>query len=306
VLIRIRAAALNPLDWRMMRGKPYLLRFLAGVSESKVKRPGVDFAGVVEAAGNKVTQWKQGDEVFGACDGALAEFARVPGSKVARKPATVSFEQAASVPVAGLTALQGLRDRGRLQPGQKVLINGAAGGVGTFAVQIARTMGADITGVCSTNNVEMVRSLGAQRVIDYTRENVTRSGERYDVILDNVGNLPLLACRRMLKPAGRCVIAGGPKRIGVIFARALGAIVLSWFGKQKLGFFVAKIDPGQLAEIGELIASGKITPMIDRRCDFSESAEAMRYLETGHARGKVVIAIDGAAKSGSPAQFTAR
>ncbi len=290
VLIKVRAASLNPLDWRLMRGRPYVLRIATGLHKPKI--PGVDVAGEVQAVGRNVTQLKIGDQVFGGCDGSLAEYACASASKLAIKPTGMSFEQAASVPVAGLTALQGLRDRGEIQPGWEVLINGAAGGVGTFAVQIAKVFGAHVTGVCGTRNLEMVRAIGADRVVDYTREDFTKGRERYHVILDNVGNQSLSACRRVMNPHGRCVIAGGPKDIGIILARALQARVLSQFVSQRFGFFVARLTNADLTKMGELVADGKVTPVVDRRTGLSEVPQAIRYLEQGHARGKIVITLD--------------
>jgi len=231
--------------------------------------------------------------VFGACTGALAEYACAPEARLASKPQNIAFEQAASVPVAGVTALQGLRDKGQIQPGQKVLINGAAGGVGTFAVQIAKSFGAHVTGVCSTKNVDLVRSLGADQVVAYTQQDFTRSGQRFDLILDNVGNHSLSAFRRVLNPRGRCVIAGAPKQAAVFFVtRSIAAPVLSWVVGQKFGLFIAKITKEDLTAIGELIAAGKVTPVIDKPYRLGEVAEALRYLETGHARGKVVITLE--------------
>ncbi len=295
VLIRVRAASVNPADWRLMRGSPYIVRMLFGLRKptaSRPGRPGVDVAGQVEAVGRTVTQFKPGDEVFGSCRGAFAEYACTSEQKLAMKPDNVTFEQAASVPVAALTALQGLRDKGHIQPGQKVLINGAAGGVGTFAVQIAKWFGAEVTGVCSTRNVEMVRSIGADRVIDYTQEDFTKSGRRYDLILDNVGNHSLSACRRVLNPKGIFVIAGGPKKGWIILLRALKALVLSRFVSHKMFLFIARINTTDLTIMGELMAAGKVTPVIDRRYRLSEVPEAIRYLEEGHARGKVVITLE--------------
>src|SRR5947209_15673844 len=231
VLIKVRAASVNPYDWHFMRGTPYFLRILAGLRKPKDKRLGVDVAGQVETVGRNVTQFKPGDEVFGVSRGAFAEYARASESKLARKPENVTFEQAASVPIAGLTALQGLRDKGQIQPGQKVLINGAAGGVGTFAVQIAKSFGADVTGVCSTRNLGMVRSIGADHVIDYTKEDFTKSEQRYDVILDNVANHSLLECRRVLNPKGKYVLigGGGTNEQGLIgpLAKPIKAMLLS-------------------------------------------------------------------------------
>jgi NADPH:quinone reductase-like Zn-dependent oxidoreductase len=292
VLLRVRAASLNPLDWHFMRGTPYLLRLMAGLRKPKNTRLGVDVAGQVEAVGKSVTQFKPGDEVFGAWRGAFAEYASAPESTLVLKPPDVTFEQAASVPIAALTALQGLRDKGHIQLGQKVLINGAAGGVGAFAVQIAKSFGAEVTGVCSTRNADMVRSIGADWVVDYTREDFTKMGQHYDLFLDCVGNHSLLACRRVLNPKGVYVPVGGTSdrwMIGPI-ARALATLVLSWFVSQKLvKFFLTKSSKADLTVLCELMAAGKVTPVIDKRYSLSEVPEAIRYLEQGHARGKVVI-----------------
>ena len=295
VLIQVRAASVNPLDWHFIRGTPYFLRMMTGLRKPKDKRLGVDVAGQVEAVGRNVTQFKPGDQVFGACRGAFAEYACASESALVLKPANVTFEQAASVPVAAFTALQGLRDKGQIQPGQKVLINGAAGGVGTFAVQIAKSLGAEVTGVCSTRNVEMLRSIGADRVIDYTRENFTKSGQRYDLFLDCVGNHSLSACRRVLNPKGICVPVGGTTDRWMIgpLARAVTTFVLSWFVSQKLViFFLAKPNQEDLTTLRELMEAGKVTPVIDKRYRLSEVPEAIRYLEEGHARGKVVITLE--------------
>jgi NADPH:quinone reductase-like Zn-dependent oxidoreductase len=293
VLIKVRAASVNPLDWHFMRGTPYVVRIMAGLLKPKVTRLGVDVAGQVEAVGRNVTQFKPGDEVFGACRGAFAEYACTAESALVMKPDNVTFEQAASVQVAALTALQGLRDKGRIQAGQKVLINGAAGGVGTFAVQIAKSFGAEVTGVCSTRNVDMVRSIGADRVIDYTQEDFTKTGQRYDLILDCVGNHSLLTCRRFLTPKGIHVGVGGPSGPWMIgpLARAITGPVLSWFVSQKFLTFMAKSNKEDLTIMRELMATGKVTPVIDRRYKLSEVPEAVRYLEEGHARGKVIITV---------------
>ncbi len=294
LLVRVRAASVNPLDWHYLRGTPYLARAEMGLRKPSVTRLGVDFAGTVEAIGRSVTRFKVGDEVFGGRTGAFAEYLTVREDRaVARKPASVTFEQAAAVPVAAITALQGLRDEGKLQPGQKVLINGASGGVGTFAVQIARFLGAEVTGVCSTRNVELVRSLGADRVIDYTREDFTQGDPGYDLILDNVGNRSLLECRRALKPGGRYVMVGGPKGRWIDpLPRALGALVLSRFVSQDMGMFLARLNQEDLTVLGDLMQAGKLRPVIDRRHRLSEVPEAVRYLEEGHARGKVVINLE--------------
>jgi NADPH:quinone reductase-like Zn-dependent oxidoreductase len=294
VLIRVRAASVNPYDWHFMRGTPYMVRIMAGLFKPKDKRLGVDVAGQVEAVGGNVTQLKPGDEVFGACRGAFAEYACASESALVKKPDNVTFEQAASVPIAAFTALQGLRDKGHLQPGQKVLINGAAGGVGTFAVQIAKWFGAEVTGVCSTRNVDMVRSIGADRVIDYTQENFTKSGQRYDLFFDGVGNHSLSACRRVLNPKGIYVPFGGSSDRWMIgpLARMLKTLVLSRFVSQTLViFFLAKASKEDLIVMHELMAAGKVTPVIDKCYKLSEVPEAIRYLEEGHARGKVVITL---------------
>jgi NADPH:quinone reductase-like Zn-dependent oxidoreductase len=298
VLIRVRAASLNPLDWHYLEGTPYIARPLAfGFLEPKDTRLGVDYAGTIEAIGTNVTRFQVGDEVFGGGQGSLAEYicVRAEGA-VVRKPAGVTFEQAASVPIAALTALQSIRDRGRVGPGTRVLINGASGGVGTFAVQVAKSFGAEVTGVCSTRNLELVRSLGADRVIDYTKEDFTRGDQRYDVILDHVGNRALLDCRRVLEPDGRYVLIGGG---GVFEARWLGPLpkvvrllVLSPFVRQDMRMFLADMNRDDLAVLGDMIEAGKLTPIIDRRYLLREVPEAFRYLEQGHARGKVVITLD--------------
>jgi NADPH:quinone reductase-like Zn-dependent oxidoreductase len=292
VLIKVRAASVNPVDWRIATAKPFLRRILLARGKAKVARPGHDVAGQVEAVGKNVTQFKPGDEVFGAAQGAYAEYACTSESRLAIKPENMTFEQAASVPVAALTALQGLRDKGQIQPGQKVLINGAAGGVGTFAVQIAKWFGADVTGVCSTRNVEMVRSLGADRVIDYTHEDFTKQEHRYDLMLDNVGNHPLSACRRVLTPKGILVMAGGPKNGWEILIRTLTAVVSSPFVSHKMVLFLARINRADLAIMSELMQAGKVRPVIDRRYKLSEVPDAFRYAEEGHARGKVVITLE--------------
>lgn len=294
VLIRVRAASVNPLDWHFMRGTPYVGRAVMGLRKPKVTRLGVDFAGTVESVGKNVTQFKPGDEVFGGRTGAFAEYVSVGEDRaVVLKPPNLTFEQAAAVPVAAITALQGLRDKGRLQPGQKVLINGASGGVGTFAVQIAKSFGADVTGVCSTRNVDMVRSIGADRVIDYTREDFTKSGQRYDLILDNVGNRSLSECRRALNPKGKYVMVGGPAgRWFDPLPRMLSASVLSRFVTQDMGAFVARLNKEDLTILRDLMQAGKVTPVIDRRYRLSEVPAAIRYLEEGHARGKVVVTLE--------------
>ena len=294
VLVRVHAASLNPLDWHLLRGLPYIVRPTAGWLKPKRNITGVDVAGVVEAVGRNVTQFQPGDEVFGEKSRACAEYVCGPEKLFVRKPANLTMEQAAAVPVGAVTALQALRDKGRVQPGQKVLINGASGGVGTFAVQLAKSFGTDVTGVCSTANVELVRSLGADHVIDYTRENFTRSRQRYDVIVDNVGNHSLMALRRVLAATGTLVVVGiDPSKgnwIGPL-VRMLGAQVLSRFGSRKLGFMLTDMKREDLLFLTELIEAGKVTPVIDRRYPLSEVPDAVRYLETMRARGKVVITV---------------
>ena len=294
VLIRVRAAAMNPLDWHFMRGMPYFVRILAGLLKPKDTRLGVDVAGQVEAVGRNVTQFKPGDEVFGGCRGAFAEYVCTSESALAMKPDNVTFEQAASVRAAALTALQGLRDKGQIQPGQKVLINGAAGGVGTFAVQIAKWFGADVTGVCSTRNVDLVRSIGADQVIDYTQQDFTTSGQHYDLFLDCVGNHSLSACRRVLNSNGIYVAVGGPSgrwMIGLL-ARGITALVLARFVSQKLVMVLTRRSKEDLTIMRELMEARKVTPVVDRSYPLSDVPEAIRYLEEGHARGKVVITLE--------------
>ncbi|HEX4826193.1 MAG TPA: NAD(P)-dependent alcohol dehydrogenase [Candidatus Polarisedimenticolaceae bacterium] len=293
VLVRVRAASVNPLDWHFMRGTPYLMRMGTGLRRPKDTRLGVDFAGTVEAVGSKVTRFKPGDSVFGGADGAFGEYVSVrEAGAIAKVPDGVSFEQAAAVPIAGLTALQGLR-RGGAKAGEKVLVNGASGGVGTFAVQLAKVLGCNVTGVCSTRNLEMVRGLGADRTIDYTKEDFTAGTERYDLVLDNVGNRSLSECRRVLAPEGRYFLigGGGPNASPVIgpFGRLLHTAIVKPFVSQRLEFFIAKLDAKDLEEIAELIRSGKVTPVIDRRYPLAELSAAIAYLEQGHARGKVII-----------------
>jgi NADPH:quinone reductase-like Zn-dependent oxidoreductase len=293
VLIRVRAAAINPYEWHFMRGTPYIGRLMGmGLRKPKDTRLGVDVAGQVEAVGRNVTQFKPGDEVFGAAPGALAEYACASERRLAMKPDNVTFEQAGSVSIAATTALQALRDKGKLQPGQDVLINGASGGVGTFAVQIAKTFGARVTGVCSTKNVEMVRSIGADDVIDYTKADFTRSGRRYDLIVDTVGNRSLSECRRALTPRGRYVMVGGKSGRWVApLDRLLALKVLSWFVSQDMGMIMAHQDKDDLGTLRDLMRDGKVKPVVDRTYPLSQVPEAMRYLETGHARGKVVITV---------------
>jgi NADPH:quinone reductase-like Zn-dependent oxidoreductase len=294
VLIKVRAASINPLDWHFMRGTPYAVRIIAGLRKPKFPGLGVDVAGQIEALGTKISQFKLADEVFGSCKGAFAEYVCASESALVMKPANVTFEQAASVPVASYTALQGLRDKGHVQAGQRVLVNGAAGGVGTFAVQIAKSFGAEVTGVCSTRNLEMVRSIGADRVIDYTQEDFTKSAQRYDLFFDCVGNHSLLASKGVLNPKGIYVGAGGTTDNWMIrpLLSAISSLVLSLFGNKKLLMVLAKPNKQDLAWMREHMESGKITPVIDRRYHLNEVPEAIRYLEIGHARGKVIITFE--------------
>src|SRR5436853_923724 len=299
LLIKVRAASVNPLDWHFIGGTPYFMRAMGvGLRKPKDTRLGVDVAGTVDAVGKNVTRFKPGDEVFGGRTGAFAEYVCVREARaVAVKPANVTFEQAASVPIAGITALQGLRDKGKVQPGQKVLINGASGGVGTFAVQIAKSMGADVTGVCSTKNLDMVRSLGADHVIDYTKEDFTKGDQHYDVILDNVANHSLSECRRVLTPNGIYVMigGGGVNEQGWVGAlgKALKAALFSKFVSQKMGMMMADPSTKDLTLLADMMQSGKIKPVIDRTYkSLSEVPAAIAYLEEGHARGKVVITVE--------------
>jgi NADPH:quinone reductase-like Zn-dependent oxidoreductase len=294
VLIRVRAAAANPRDWHFMRGLPYVIRPQFGLRRPKNPFLGGDVAGQVEAVGANVTRFRHGDEVYAdVVTGGFAEYACVPEDVVAAKPANLTFEQAAAVPLAALTALQGLRDRGRTQPGQKVLIIGAGGGVGTFAVQIAKWLGAEVTSVCSTGKVDLVRSLGSDHVIDYTREDFVRSGQRYDLVLQLAGTRSPSDCRRALTPTGTLLLSSGESSgrwVGPI-GRIVKAAVLSPFVRQRLVPFEAKRSLEDLRLMKELIGAGTVTPVIDRTFSLSDVPAAMRYLEAGHARGKIVITV---------------
>jgi NADPH:quinone reductase-like Zn-dependent oxidoreductase len=297
VLIRVHAAGLNVGDTFIMRGVPYLLRLFAGLRQPRNAVRGADIAGTVSEAGANVTDLRPGDEVFGSCadliiGGAFAKYARAPRGKVVPKPATVTFEQAASVPVAAVTALQALRDKARVRPGQQVLINGASGGVGTFAVQIAKVLGAQVTGVCSTRNTGLVTSIGADAVIDYTRDDFTRGTRCFDVILDNVANHPLSHCRRVLTPKGTLVPNANTRGrwIGG-YGRTIKALVMARFVPQHIRPFLAAVNHDDLITLAGLTGSGKITPVIDRTYPLSQVPEAIRYLEEGHARGKIVITV---------------
>ena len=294
ILIKVHAASLNPLDWHYMHGTPYIVRLDAGIGKPKDIRLGVDYSGTVEAIGKDVTRFKPGDAVFGGRDGAFAEYVAVRADRsVVPKPDNMSFEQAAAVPIAGLTALQALRDKGHVRAGDKVLINGASGGVGTFAVQIAKSYGAEVTGVCSSKNLAMVRSLGADHVIDYTAADFTQQPQRYDLILDTVGNHSLLQYRQVLTPHGIVVIIGGPSTgpfIGPLIT-PIKALLLTPFVSQRFEPFLAEFNPQDLRTLGELMQAGKLTPVIDRQYPLAEIPEAMRYVEAGHAHGKVVLNI---------------
>ena len=294
VLLNVRAASVNPLDWHFLRGRPYPVRVVTGLGRPKLPVLGVDVAGVVEAVGAQVTQINRGDHVFGSCRGAFAEYVCAPESVLVKKPDNVSFEQAASVPVASYTSLQCLRDKGHIQSGHKVLINGAAGGVGTFAVQIAKSFGAEVTGVCSTRNVEPVRSIGADHAIDYTQEDFTQSIPRYDILLDLIGNHSLSAIRRILNPRGVCITAGGEAGNWMLdsIARSIKALVLSQMTSQRFDGCLAKANQADLLVMQALLQSGKVAPVIDRRYRLSQVPEAISYLEAGHARGKVLIVLE--------------
>ena len=295
VLVKVHAASVNPLDWHYMRGTPYFMRIDAGAGVPKDVRLGVDFAGTVVAVGSSVSRFKPGDEVFGAASGAFGEYVSLAESKsLVHKPANVSFEQAAAVPIAAITALQALRDKGALKPGQKVLINGASGGVGSFAVQIAKAMGAEVSGVCSTRNLQMVAALGADHVIDYTQQDYTQGPQHYDLILDTVGNHSPPEIRRVLTARGTAVIIGGSghgKWLGPLMG-PIKAIIYSWFVPQKFSFMLARITPADLEVLRAMMEAGKVRPLIDRRYALDETAAAISYVEAGHARGKVVIALE--------------
>jgi NADPH:quinone reductase-like Zn-dependent oxidoreductase len=296
VLIAVRAASANPLDVHFMRGRPWPVRLAMGLRRPKRTRPGVDLAGIVEAIGRNVTQFRPGDAVFGSCrGGAFAELVCAAEDKLAAKPASLSFEQAAALPVAGLTALQGLRDKGRLQPGQRVLINGAGGGIGTLAVQIAKALGAEVTAVCGADKLSLVRGLGAGRAIDYRKEDFLWSGERFDLVFDAVGNLWFPACRRALTPSGIVVAAGGggpgPPRLGRLAARLLTGLLWSLFGHRKLVVLMAKLRAEDLTSLAALVDSGRLMPVLDVRHGLEALPDALRQIQGGHARGKLVISL---------------
>jgi NADPH:quinone reductase-like Zn-dependent oxidoreductase len=291
VLVKVRAAAVNPLDWHYMRGSPFIMRLSSGIGAPDDPRMGADFAGTVESVGKNVTRFSPGDDVFGGRSGAFAEYVLVPEDRaLVKKPEGVSFEQAAAIPVAALTALQALRDKGELRAGQKVLINGASGGVGTFAVQIAKSMGAEVSGVCSTRNVEMVRSIGADHVFDYKKEDYTKSDEQFDLIVDMVGNHSLLANRAVMKPGGKLIIVGGSSGdwLGPLM-RPIAAMLISPFVDHEFEMILARLAPEDLYGLGELVATGHVVPVIDRTYALSDVAEAIAYSEEGHARGKIIV-----------------
>jgi NADPH:quinone reductase-like Zn-dependent oxidoreductase len=298
LLVRVRAASVNPLDWHFMRGMPYVVRLMAGMSRPKAsaRKLGADMAGLVEAVGRNVTSFSPGDAVFGGLEerGTLAEYISIRGDgAVLGKPASLTFEQAAAVPVAAYTALQALRDQGQIQPGHRVLINGASGGVGTFAVQIAKALGGEVTGVCSSRNVELVASIGADHVIDYSRKDFTEATGQYDLMLDIAGSRSLSATRQVLVPKGVLVMVGGPDSghwIGPL-SRTAKAAVLSPIVSQRMAFFLAHQNKADLALLRDLIETAKVTPVIDRTYPLAQTADAIRYLEEGHARGKVVVTI---------------
>jgi NADPH:quinone reductase-like Zn-dependent oxidoreductase len=293
VLVRVHVAAANPLDWHFLTGTPYIMRLIVGLRRPKQCRRGVDMAGVVEAVGSAVTQFGPGDEVFGGGQGSFADFVACRERNLARKPAGLGFGEAAALPVAGVTALQGLRDHAKLQAGQSVLINGAAGGVGTSAVQIAKAMGAEVTAVCSTRNVEMVRSLGADRVVDYTTEDFVADGRRYDAILDNVGNRSLTDCRRALADDGVLVVVSGPKHnkwLGPV-SRFVLARLRFLVGPRRVVTFTANETQDELLELVRMIEAGEFRSVIDRTFPLVETADAIRYLATGHARAKVLVRV---------------
>jgi NADPH:quinone reductase-like Zn-dependent oxidoreductase len=295
VLLKVYTASLNPYDWHFMRGEPYPIRLMTGLTKPKNQRLGADVAGVVEAVNSSVTQLRPGDAVYGACHGAFAEYVCTAETKLVKKPGAVSFEHAASVPIAALTALQALRDKGKVGPQHAVLVNGASGGVGTFGVQIAKSFGAEVTGVTSTRNVDLVRSIGADHVIDYTKQDFTMGDTRFDLILDCVGNHPFSKCKRILKSTGKLIAAGGKTDNWMLSAigSTVSAALQSRFVSQKQVSILAKITQADLQAMNRLLTSGKVTPVIDRRCKLEEVPDALRYLEEGHARGKVVMTMRG-------------
>jgi NADPH:quinone reductase-like Zn-dependent oxidoreductase len=294
ILVRVRATSVNPAEWYAVAGRPLIGRFEQGFRRPKTNRLGVDYAGTVEAVDGSVTAFQPGDEVFGGRTGAFAEYVCARADRnVVHKPGNVTFEEAAAVPTAAVTALRGLRDHGRLQPGQKVLINGASGGVGTFAVQIAKALGAEVTGVCSTDKVDLARALGADRVVDYRQEDFTRSGDRYDVLLDIAGSRSWSDYRRVLAPDGTLVIVGGPKRNRLLgpVSHVIKIRLASLRSSEKVAFFIAKFSRTDFELLREMLESGAVKPVIDRQYELSEIADALRYLGEGHAHGKVVVTV---------------
>jgi len=294
VLVKVHAAGVNPLDWHYMRGAPYIMRLASGVGSPNKNRLGVDFSGTIESIGKDVTKFKVGDEVFGGAGGAFAEYLTVSQDRtIALKPENMSFSQAATVPVAALTALQALRDQGKIKAGQKVLINGASGGVGTFAVQIAKSFGAEVTGVCSTRNIDMVRSIGADHVFDYKKQDYTQSGQRYDLIIDNVGNHSISKNRVALKPGGTLVSVGGGKGnwIGPLIG-PIKSLFVQPFADEQLISFVARLKGDDLNFLAELMKAGKLTPVIEKHFSLSELPLAIKHSEQGHTRGKIVVDIN--------------
>ena len=293
VLLKIHAASLNPYDWHFIRGEPYAVRLMAGIGKPKNKRLGSDVAGVVEALGPNVTQFKPGDAVYGLCQGAFGEFVCTAETKLVKKPESMSFEHAASIPIAALTALQALRDKGKIQSQHNVLVNGASGGVGTFGVQIAKSFGAKVTGVTSTRNLDLVRSIGADHVIDYTQHDFTKGDQRFDLILDCVGNHPFSECRRVLNHNGKLIAAGGKTDNWMVapIASMVSAMFQSIFVSQRQVSILAKMNQSDLLALNELLSTRKVTPVIDRLCKLDEIPAAIRYLEQGHARGKVIMTI---------------
>jgi NADPH:quinone reductase-like Zn-dependent oxidoreductase len=293
VLVRVRASSINPADWHTMRGEPFIARPAMGWRKPAQIRFGIDFAGTIEAVGKAVTGLQVGDSVFGGATGALAEYLAVRASAVVTMPPGATFEQAAAMPVAATTALQGVRDQGQVRAGQRVLVNGASGGVGPYAVQIAKALGAVVTGVCSGRNVELVRSLGADRVIDYTTTDFTQDSARYDVIIDNVGDYSLSALARRLEPGGTYVMIGG--RSGKWLApmpRVAALMLRSRLGGPRMRFFIAKLNAPDLRALRDLMASGRLTSVIDRRYPLAQVREAVAYVEAGHARGKVIVTVE--------------
>lgn len=294
VLVRVRAAAVNPLDWHFMRGSPYVMRLMSGIGRPSDSRLGVDFAGTVAAVGSAVSRFEVGDEVFGGGSGSFAEYLVLDEThSFVKKPANISFEEAAAVPVAGITALQALRDKGGLEAGDRVLVNGASGGVGPFAVQIAKHFGADVTGVCSAANAEMVQSLGADRVLDYREVSYLDQGDRYDVIVDNVGNHGLLANRKVMHPDSTLVMVGGPGGdwVGPLI-RPLSALFVNPFVDEEFAPFISAFNVADMQQLADLLAAGTVRPVIDRRYTLAELPDAIRYSEEGHARAKIVVVID--------------